>query len=137
MLVAVRIDVGVREILSWSILVVEELWTVLELYNGIRDGHIQVPSTTGRQFQFPAELKEQPLYTGVGSKQSGPFNSCSLLAKLGEIAAFGTYIKFSLEQSKDAKPSKQPPICSVNQVLLQAQVSGMVDMRIVRARELI
>ena len=132
----VRIDVGVREILAWcsSILVVEELWTVLELYNGIRDGHIQVPSTAGRQFQFPEELKEQPLYAGVGSKQSGPFNSCSLSAKLGEIAAFGTYIKFSLEQSKDAEPSKQPPVRSVNQVLMQAQVSE-VDMRNTRARE--
>ena len=133
----VTIDVGVREILSWSILVVDELWTVLELYEGIRDGHVQVPSTAGRQFQFPAELKEQPLYAGVGSKQSGPFNSCSLLARLGEIAAFGTYIKFSLEQSRDAEPSKQPQNRSVNQVLMQAQVSGMVDMCIVRARELI
>ena len=93
----VRIDVGVREILVWCILVVGELWTVLELYNAIRDGHIEIPSTAGRLFQFPEELKEQPLYSGVGSKQSGPFNSCSLSAKLGEIAAFGTYIKFSLE----------------------------------------
>ena len=110
MLVAVRIDVGAHEILSWSILAIEELCMVLELYNGIRDCHIQVPSTTGHQ-----------------------------LAKLGEIAAFGTCIKFSLEQSKDAKPSKQPPIRSVNQALMQAEVSGsgMVDMRIVRAHELI
>ena len=133
MLVAMRIDVGVREILSWSILVVEELWTVLELHNSIRDGHIQVPFTTGRQFQFLAELKEQPLYTGVGSKQSGPFNSRRLLVKLGEIAAFGMYIKFSLELLK------QPPIHSVNQVLMQAESSGsaMVDMCIVCARELI
>ena len=108
------------KILAWCILVVEELWTVLELYNSIRDGHIQVPSTAGRQFQFPEELKEQPLYAGVGSKQSGPFNSCSLSAKLGQIAAFGRYIKFSLEQSKVAE--------------MQAQVSE-VDMRNIRARE--
>ena len=110
MLVGVRIDVGVREILAWCTLVVGGLWTVLELYIGIRNGHIEIPSTAGRQFQFLEELKEQSLYAGVGSKQSGPFNLCSLLAKQGEIAAFGTYIKFSLERSKDAEPSKQPPV---------------------------
>ena len=102
MLEGLRINVGVRDILAWCILVVGELWTVLELYSGSRDGHIEVPSTAGRQFQFPEELKVQPLYAGVGSMQSGPFNLCSLLAKLSEIAAFGTYIKFSLERSKDA-----------------------------------
>ena len=71
---------------------------------------------------------------GVRSKQSGPFNSCSPLAKLGEIAAFGTYIKFSLERSKDSEPSKQPPVRSVNQLLMQAQVSE-VDIRNVQSRE--
>ena len=109
---------------------------MLELYNGIRDGHIQVLFTAGRQFRFPEELKEQPLYAGVGSKQSGPFNSFSLLAKLhvGKIAAFGMHIKFSLAQSKDAKLSKLPPVHSVSQVLMQAQVSE-VDMHNVCARE--
>ena len=57
MVLGVRIAVGVRKILSWSILVVEELWTVLELFNGIRGGHIQVPSTTGHQFQISSRAE--------------------------------------------------------------------------------
>ena len=38
------------------------------------------------------------LYTGIQSKQSGPIQACNLSATLGKVAAFGTCIRFVVEQ---------------------------------------
>ena len=64
-----KTDVGVCKISLWSILVVEEFWTVLELSYGTLHVKvvIQVPSTctctTGCQLHFLAELKSSLIYT--------------------------------------------------------------------------
>ena len=94
MLVSVSIAVGFHLSLAWSIMVVEECCFLVDLYHGIHDGSIEVPSTSSRPFEFPETFKEQPFSVAVASKQSGPFQPCNLAAKLGEVAAFGTYLKF-------------------------------------------
>ena len=50
--------------LSWTIMVVKECCSLIDLYNGIHDGSIEVPSTSSRPFEFPATLKEQPFAIG-------------------------------------------------------------------------
>ena len=59
---------------------------------------MEVPSTSIRPFEFSESFKEQPFSIIVASKQSGPFQLCNLAAKLGEMAFFGTYLKFMVEQ---------------------------------------
>ena len=55
--------------------------------------------------------KEQPFSVVVSSKQSGPFQPCNLAAKLGEVAAFGTYLKFMVERPGDCDTAaKRTPI---------------------------
>ena len=94
MLVSVSIAAGFQTILSWVILLVEESCSLVDLYTGIRDGSLEVPSTSSCPFVFPEVFREQPFSVLIGSKQCGPFQACNLSAKLGEVAAFGTYIKF-------------------------------------------
>ena len=89
MLVSVSIAAGFQLILSWAIMVVEECCSLVDLYNGIRNGSIEVPSTSSRPFEFPETLKEQPCSVVVASKQLGPFQPCNLEAKSGEVASFG------------------------------------------------
>ena len=83
------IATGFKLTLSWTIMVVEECCSLVDLYNGIRDGSIEVPSTSSRLFEFPETLKEQPFSVVVASKQLGPFQPCNLEAKSGEVASFG------------------------------------------------
>ena len=120
MLVSVSIAAGFHTILSWAITLVEESCSLVDLYTGIRDGTVEVPSTSTRPFVFPETFREQPFSVLVGSKQCGPFQACNLSAKLGEVAAFGTYIKFVVEQPEAAS---RPAIRSIDQVLMEAQVS--------------
>ena len=94
MLVSVSIAAGFHLILAWSIMVVEQWCSLVDLYHGIRNGSIKIPSISSRPFEFPETFKEQPFSMAVASKQSGPFQPCKLVAKLGEVAAFGTYLKF-------------------------------------------
>ena len=101
MLVSVGIAADFKLILPWAIMVVQECCSLVELYTGIRDGSIEVPSTSSHPFEFPETYKEQPFSVVVASKQSGPFQPCNLAAKLGEVAAFGTYLKFMVERSGD------------------------------------
>ena len=50
---------------------------------------------------FPETLKEQPFSIVMASKQSGPSQPCNLGAMLGEVASFGTYLKFMVEWPRD------------------------------------
>ena len=50
------------------------------------------PSVGSCPFKFPETFKEQPFSVAVASKQSGLFQPCNLVANLGEVAAFGTYL---------------------------------------------
>ena len=102
MLVSVSIAAGFHLILAWSIMVVDECCSLVDIYTGIRDGSIEVPSTSSHPFKFPETLKEQPFSVAVARKQSGPFQPCNLAAKLGEVAAFGTYLKFVVECPRDS-----------------------------------
>ena len=79
---------------------VQECCSLVDLYTGIRDGSIEVLSTSSCPFEFPETYKEQPFSVVVASKQSGPFQPCNLAAKLGEVA-FGTYLKFMVERPGD------------------------------------
>ena len=101
MLVSVSIAAGFNLILPWAIMVVQECCSLVELYTGIRDGSTEVPSTSSRPFEFSETYKEQPFSIVVASKQSGPFQPCILAAKLGEVAAFGTYLKFVVKRPGD------------------------------------
>ena len=53
MLVSVSIAAGFKLILPWAIMVVQECCSLVELYTGIRDGSIEVRSTSSRPFEFP------------------------------------------------------------------------------------
>ena len=103
MLVSVSISAGFCLILPWSIMVFEESCSLVELYTGIHDGSIEVPSTSSCPFEFPNTYKEQPFSVVVASKLAGPFQPCNLVAKLGEVAAFGTHLKFLVERPKDTE----------------------------------
>ena len=96
MLVSVSITAGFHLILAWSIIVVEECCSLLDLYTGICDSSIEVLSTSSCPFEFPETFKEQSFSVAMAStcKQSELFQPCNLAAKLGEVAAFGTFLKF-------------------------------------------
>ena len=102
MLVSVSIAAGFHLILAWSIMVVEECCSLVDLYTGIRDGSIEVPSTSSHPFKFPETFKEQTFSVAVAHKQSGLFQPCNLVAKLGEVAAFGTYRRFVVKCPRDS-----------------------------------
>ena len=90
MLVSASVSAGFHTILSWVVMVVEESWSLMDLYTGIRDGSFKIPSTSTRPFAFPEVFREQPFSVSVGSKGSVPFHACSLTVTLGEVAPFGT-----------------------------------------------
>ena len=76
--------------------------------------------------EFPETYKEQPFSVVVASKQSGPFQPCNLAAKLGEVAAFGTYLKFMVERPGDcdtAVKTSQPVKPTYTQRVLLACVN--------------
>jgi len=98
MLVSVSIAAGFQVTLSWAVMVVKECCSLVDLYNGICNGSIEVPSTSSRPFEFSETLKEQPFSIVMASKQSVPFLPCNLGAMLGEVASFGTYLKFMLSR---------------------------------------
>ena len=52
MLVSVSIAAGFKLILPWAIMVVQECCSLVELYTGIRDGSIEVPSTSSALSSF-------------------------------------------------------------------------------------
>ena len=58
MLVSVNIAAGFQLILSWEIMVVEKRCSLVDLYNGICDGSIEVPSISSHPFEFPETFKE-------------------------------------------------------------------------------
>ena len=124
MLASVSIVAGFYLILPWAIMVVEESCSLVDLYIGIREGSIEVPSTSSCPFEFPETFKEQPFSLVVASKQSGPFQPCNLAAKLGEVAAFGTYLKFVVERPRDSDTAEnRTPMRAIDEVLMEAQVS--------------
>ena len=57
---------------------IEECCSLVDLYTGIRNGSIEVQSTSSRPFEFPETFKEQPFSVVVASKQSGLFQPCNL-----------------------------------------------------------
>ena len=104
-------------------MVVEESCSLVDLYAGIRDGTVEVPSASTSPFVFPEAFREQLFSVLVGSKESGPFQPCNLAARLGEVAAFGTYLKYVVEQPSDSETANGRSIRSIEQVLMEAQVS--------------
>ena len=122
-----RRNAGLGEYCCWFpayfIMVVEECWYLVDLYNGIRDGSIEVPSTSSRPFEFPETFKEQPFSAVVASKQLGQFQPCNLAAKLGEVTSFGTYLKFMVEQPRDCDTvANRTPMRTI-EVLMEAEES--------------
>ena len=105
-------------------MVVEESCSLVDLYVGIRNGTIEVPSTSSSPFEFPETYKEQPFSVAVACKQMSPFQPCNLAAKLGEVAAFGTHLKIVVEPPKvSKKAANELPRRSINQALMETQVS--------------
>ena len=90
MLVSVSIAAGFQLILSWAIMVVEECCSLVDLYNGIRNAVLKFhpPAATLSSFLKPSKSSH---FRSCG-KQSGPFQPCNLVAKLREVASFGTYL---------------------------------------------
>ena len=103
-------------------MVVEESCSLVDLYAGIRDGTVEVPSASMSPFVFPEAFREQPFSVLVGSKLSGPFQPCNIAARLGEVAAFGTYLKYVVQQPSDSETVNRR-FRSIEQVLTEAQVS--------------
>ena len=88
-------------------MVVKESWSPVDLYTGIRDGSVEVPSRSSRRFVFPETFREQPLSVSAGSKHCGPFHACSVSAMLGKTAPFGTYIKYAVEQPSHSETASE------------------------------
>ena len=103
-------------------MVVEEFCSLVDLYAGIRDGTVEVLSASTFPFVFPEAFREQPFYVLVGSKPSGPFQPCNITARLGEVAAFGTYLKYAVQQPSDSETANGR-FRSIEQVLMEGQVS--------------
>ena len=59
-------------------MVVEESCSLVDIYAGIRDGTVEIPSASTSPFVFPEAFREQLFSVLVGSKQSGPFQPCNL-----------------------------------------------------------
>ena len=112
-------------------MVVEECWSLVDLYNGI----IEVLSTSSCPFEFPETFKEQPFSTVVASKQLRPFQPCNLAAKLGEVASFGTYLKFMVEWSRDCDTVADRTPMRTIEVLMEAKVRVSVTVRLSSVRE--
>ena len=91
-------------------MVVQECCSLVELYTGIRNGSIEVPSTSSRPFEFPETYNEQLFSIAV----IGPLSAMQYrAAKLGEVAAFGTYLKFMVERPGDCDTAaKRTPTIS-------------------------
>jgi len=83
MLVSVSTAAGFQLILSWEIMVVEKRCSLVDLYNGICDGSIEVPSSSSHPFEFPETKSEYPssntgvtkvsysfLYTSAGNSHT-------------------------------------------------------------------
>ena len=71
----------------------------------------RLPAAALSSKEVPETYKEQPFSVVVASKQSGPFQPCNLAAKLGEVAAFGTYLKFMVKRPGDCDTAaKRTPI---------------------------
>ena len=77
-------------------MVAEESWSLVDFYTRIPDGSVEVPSSSSHPFVFPETFREQPFLVSVGSKHCGPFHACSVSATPGEVAPFGTYIKYAV-----------------------------------------
>ena len=107
MLVSVSVSAGFYTTLSWAVMVVKESWSLVDFYTGIRDGSVEVPSSSSRRFVFPETFREQPLSVSAGSKHCGPFHACSVSATLGKMAPFRTYIKYAVEQPSHSKTASQ------------------------------
>jgi len=79
-------NVGLGEYCCWFpayFIVQLPAWTIMEVKEccsliGIRDGSIEVLSTSSHPFEFPESFKEKIV---VASKQLGPFQPCNLAAK--------------------------------------------------------
>ena len=53
-----------------------------------------------------------PFSVAVANKQPGPFQPCNLVAKLGEVAAFGTDLKFVVKCPRDSNTAaNRTPVC--------------------------
>jgi len=59
MLVSVSAAAGFQLILSWAIMVVEECCSLVDLYNGICDGSIEIPSVVS-SFPKPSKSSHFP-----------------------------------------------------------------------------
>ena len=81
------------------------------------------PSASTSPLVFPEAFREPLFSVLVGSKQSGPFQPCNLASRLGEVAAFGTYLKYVVEQPSDSETANGRSIRSIEQVLMEDQVS--------------
>ena len=49
---SVSVSAGFHTILSWAIMVVEESWSLVDLYTGMWDGSVKVPSSSSCPFVF-------------------------------------------------------------------------------------
>ena len=60
MLVSVNIDAGFLLILPWSVMVVEQSYSLIDLYTEIQDGNVEVLFTSSFHFEFVMIFKGQP-----------------------------------------------------------------------------
>ena len=75
-----------------------------------------LPAAALSSFLKPS-YKKQPFSVVVASKKSGPFQPCNLAAKLGEVAAFGTYLKFMVERPGDCDTAaKRTPMRTIDEM---------------------
>ena len=52
-------------------MVVEESWSLVDLYTGIQNGSVEVTSSSSHCFVFPETFREQPFSVSVGIKHCG------------------------------------------------------------------
>ena len=79
-------------------MVVEESFSVVDLCIGICNGSIEVLSPLS---SFSCSSKSNCFLQLWLVKQLGLFQQCNVAAKLGKVAAFGTYLPFMVEQPRN------------------------------------
>ena len=111
---SVQISVNLSVLKGWGLHPLDELATLAEVMDQFKRGEIEGCSS----FVFPDALLEQPFECYIAPNLSGPFQTVFRCARVGEIHAFGLYLKFVI--TPNDQPAEQTDI--VSRVFIRANL---------------
>ena len=100
---SVQISVNLSVLKNWGLHPLDDLATFAKILEQFKRGEIEGCSS----FVFPDTLLEQPFECYIAPNLSGPFQTVFRCARVGEIHAFGRYLKYVIT------PSDQPAFADV------------------------